>query len=411
MAGSLSELRPNVDYISRLLLTLIRGPSCPDGTHALQTRLSALNGVADMFIPQSGGRAWVGYHPSTVTAKEILQEIEGMGYEVRDVTNAPQSEELAREGSLVKIRVEGMTCHSCVRSIEDRIGALQGVKGLNVSLSDKEAVVWYNPKRVKPEDLKEHIQDMGFDACISQTDLSYIFPKMAQSEWVEARFGVEGMHCGSCVKNITESLSGMLGVQGVLVSLESRSVDLKYDPSLVTLVTIKAVIEELPFGNFRVTPEFQEQISRTNEFVHSEIPGLHSLDSTSLQKVIILIKGMTCDSCVQSIEEVISQRTGVHAITVYLKEQMGIITFDPRATCPAELRDAIEDMGFEAATAQGKVCVYISSIELWSSTLKFVHSQLYFVHSFIFSNYFEFLTGFLNHIYKCTQSISEHALT
>ncbi|XP_060774722.1 copper-transporting ATPase 2 [Neoarius graeffei] len=352
MAGSLSELRPNVDYISRLLLTLIRGPSCPDGTHALQTRLSALNGVADMFIPQSGGRAWVGYHPSAVTAKEILQEIEGMGYEVRDVTNAPQSEELAREGSLVKIRVEGMTCHSCVRSIEDRIGALQGVKGLNVSLSDKEAVVWYNPKRVKPEDLKEHIQDMGFDACINQTDLSYIFPKMAQSEWVEARFGVEGMHCGSCVKNITESLSGMLGVQGVLVSLESRSVDLKYDPSLVTLVTIKAVIEELPFGNFRVTPEFQEQISRTNEFVHSEIPGLHSLDSASLQKVIILIKGMTCDSCVQSIEEVISQRTGVHAITVYLKEQMGIITFDPRATCPAELRDAIEDMGFEAATAQ-----------------------------------------------------------
>lgn len=359
MAGSLSELRPNVGHISRLLLTITRGPSCPDGTHALHTRLSALNGVADMFIPQAGGRAWVGYHPSTVTAKEILQEIEGMGYGVREVKNAPQSGELAQEGSLVRIRVEGMTCHSCVRSIEDRIGALQGVKGLNVSLSDKEAVIWYNPKQVKPEDLREHIQDMGFDACLNQTDSGNIFPKMAQSEWVEARFGVEGMHCGSCVKNITESLSGMLGVQGVLVSLESRSVDLKYDPSLVTLVTIKAVIEELPLGNFRVTPEFQEQISWTNGFVHSQISGFHSLDSASLQKVIIIIKGMTCNSCVQSIEEVISQRTGVHAITVYLKEQKGIITFYPRVTCPAELRDAIEDMGFEVAIEQGKVCTHI----------------------------------------------------
>ncbi|XP_053494325.1 copper-transporting ATPase 2 [Ictalurus furcatus] len=352
MAGSLSELRPNVGPISQLTLTLTSSPSCPDSTHSLQKCLSVLSGVADVFIPQSGGRAWVAYHPSTVTAKEILQEIQGMGYGVRDVTNAPQPGESAQEGSLVRIRVEGMTCLSCVRSIEDRIGALQGVKGLNVSLSDKEAVIWYNPKQVNPENLREHIQDVGFDACLNQTDSSYIFPKKAQSEWVEASFGVEGMHCGSCVKNITESLSGMPGVQGVLVSLESRSVDLKYDPSLVTLVTIKAVIEELPFGNFRITPEFQEQISRTNGFVHSQICGFHSVDGASLLKVMIIIKGMTCNSCVESIEEVISQKTGVHAITVYLKEQKGIITFDPRVTRPAELRDAIEDMGFEASVEQ-----------------------------------------------------------
>ncbi|KAK3575333.1 hypothetical protein QTP86_025519 [Hemibagrus guttatus] len=354
MAGSLSELRPNVGQISQLTLTLTltSGPSGPDSAHDLQTHLSALSGVSDVFIPHSGGRAWVGYHPSTTTPKEILQEIQGMGYGVTEVSDAPQLGELAQEGSLVRIRVEGMTCHSCVRSIQDRIGALQGVQGLNVSLRDKEAVIWYNLKQVKPEDLRKHIQDMGFDACVSQTDSSYICPKTAQSEWVEARFGVEGMHCGSCVRNITENLSGMLGVQGVSVSLESRSVDLKYDPSLVTLVTIKAVIEELPFGNFRVTPEFQEQISRTNVFVHTQISGFHSLDSISLQKVVMIIKGMTCNSCVQSIEEVMLQRSGVHAITVYLKEQRGIITFDPKVTHPAELRDAIEDMGFEASVEQ-----------------------------------------------------------
>ncbi|XP_027015755.2 copper-transporting ATPase 2 isoform X2 [Tachysurus fulvidraco] len=350
VAGSLSELQPNFGQISQLTLTLTSGPSCPDSTHALHTRLSALSGVADMFIPHSGGRAWVGYHPFTVTSKEILQEIQGMGYGVTEVNDTPQPGELAQEGILVRIRVEGMTCHSCVRAIQDRIGALQGVKGLNVSLRDKEAVIWYNPKQVKPEDLQEHIKDMGFDAFLSETDSRYICLKTVQSEWVEVRFGVEGMHCGSCVKNITESLSGMLGVQGVLVSLESRSVDFKYDPSLVTLVTIKAVIEELPFGNFKVTPEFQEQIS--NGFVRSQMSGVHSLDSTSFQKAMITIKGMTCNSCVQSIEEVISQRTGVQAIKVYLKEERGIITFDPRVTCPVELRDAIEDMGFEASIEQ-----------------------------------------------------------
>lgn len=383
MAESLSELRPNAGHIFRITLSLTSGPSCPDSTHALHRRLSALSGVTDVFIPQSGGRAWVAYHPSTVTSKEILQEIQGMGYEVRDVTDALQSAEPSQEGSLVRIRVEGMTCHSCVRSIKDRIGALQGVKGLTVSLSDKEAIIWYNPKQVKAEDLREHVQDMGFDACLNHTGSSFIFPKIANSEWVEASFGVEGMRCGSCVKNITESLSEMLGVQGVLVSLESRSVDLKYDPSLVTLDTIKAVIEELPFGNFRVTPEFQEQISRTNGFVHSQVSGYHSSDSALPQKVKIVIKGMTCNSCVQSIEDTMSQKTGVHAITVYLKEEKGIITFDHRVTRPAELRDAIEDMGFEASIEQGKVCTHIHyAVAYWSICI---------------------ISDRASHIYKCTQ--------
>ncbi|KAM9482484.1 copper-transporting ATPase 2 isoform 2-T2 [Clarias gariepinus] len=347
MAGSLSELRPNFGHISRLSLTLTSGP---ESTHALQTHLSALSGVANVIIPQPGGRAWVDYHPSAVTAKELLREIQGIGYEVTYVTDSPQLGELDQDWSLVRIRVEGMTCQSCVRSIEDRIGALQGVKCLNISLSNKEAMIWYNPKQVKPEDLKEHIQEMGFDASLKQTDSS--FPKTAQSEWVDASFGVEGMRCGSCVKNITESLSEMLGVQGVLVSLESRSVDLKYDSSLVTMVTIKTVIEELPFGKFRVTPKFQEQVSRTYGSVHSQISGLHSLESSSVQKVTIIIKGMTCNSCVQSIKEVISQKRGVHSVTVYLKEEKGIITFDPGMTHPAELRDAIEDMGFKASIEQ-----------------------------------------------------------
>lgn len=351
---NLSELQPYVGHISQLTLTVTSNFSNPDDTHSLQTHLSALRGVANVFIPLSGGRAWVSYHPSIVTAKEILQEVQGMGYEVKNVIDATHCGEPGQEKSLVRIRVEGMTCHSCAHSIKDRIGELKGVKGLNVSLQDKEAIIWYNPKEVKPEDLREHINDMGFNACLDQAD-------GAQSKWVETSFGVEGMRCGSCVKNITESLSGMQGVQSVLVSLESRSVDLKFDPSLVTLDTIKAAIEEAPFGNFRVTPEFQEQITRTNGFVHSQISGLYSLASVSLQKVTMIIKGMTCNSCVLSIEDVISQRTGVHSITVYLKEQKGMITFDSRVTRPAELRDAIEDMGFEASIEQGKVCIRIQN--------------------------------------------------
>ncbi len=232
----------------------------------------------------------------------------------------------------MKIRVQGMTCQSCARSIEERIGSLGGVVGVQVSLRDKEAALTFNPVMVTPEVLRKHIEEMGFDASLLALQ-SQLHPSV--TDWPEVTLGVEGMHCGSCVKNITETLSGVVGVNSVFVSLEKGRVDLRFDPSLLTLETVKGLLEDIPPGNFMVS-----------------IPGWNSA-SIPTQTVTIGIEGMTCNSCVQAIEGMASQRAGVHAIKVNLQEKKGIVTFDSSLTSPEELRAAIEDMGFEAWLDQG----------------------------------------------------------
>ncbi|XP_056605938.1 copper-transporting ATPase 2 isoform X2 [Triplophysa dalaica] len=234
------------------------------------------------------------------------------------------------EESEVKIKVEGMTCLSCVRSIEELIGSLRGVLEVQVSLSDKEVSVRFNPAAVTPEILREHIEDMGFDASIQLRPPGTCASHA--SDWSEVTLGVEGMHCGSCVKNITSTLSGVFGVNSACVSLEKGSVDLRFDPSLLTLETVKGLLEEIPPGNFRVS-----------------IPGWNSGHNSS---VSIGIEGMTCSSCVQTIEGMMSKRAGVRSIIVYLQEKKGIITYDSSVTHSEDLREAIEDMGFEACLEQ-----------------------------------------------------------
>uniref|UniRef100_A0A672NYS2 Copper-transporting ATPase 2 n=1 Tax=Sinocyclocheilus grahami TaxID=75366 RepID=A0A672NYS2_SINGR len=254
--------------------------------------------------------------------------------------------------SEVKIRVQGMTCQSCVRSIEEQIGSLEGVVGVQVSLSDKEASLRFNPGTVTPEVLRKHIEDMGFDSSLMALP-SQLQPSV--TDWSDVTLGVEGMHCRSCVKNITETLSGVVGVNSVSVSLEKGTVDFRFDPSLLTLETVIGLLEEIPPGNFRVS-----------------IPGWNSrLNSASIppQTVTIRIEGMTCSSCVQAIEGMVSQRAGVYAIKVCLQEKKGIVTFDSSMTCPEELRSAIEDMGFEAWLDQ------VSSSSQMSSALKQSHTS------------------------------------
>ncbi|XP_077055611.1 copper-transporting ATPase 2 [Siphateles boraxobius] len=288
------------------------------------------------------------------------QAFDNLGYESEGPNGLKSNlgHQLVVEETEVKIRVQGMTCQSCVRYIEEGIGSLQGVVGVQVSLSDKEASLRFNPAKVTPEDLRKHIEDMGFDASL------LVLPSQLQpstTDWSEVTLGVEGMHCGSCVKNITDTLSGMLGVNAVFVSLEKGSVDLRFDPSLLTLETVKGLLEEIPPGNFRVS-----------------IPGWNStLNSTKipLQSVTIGIEGMTCNSCVQAIEGIVSQRAGVRSIKVCLQEKNGIVTFDSSVTCPEELRAAIEDMGFEAWLGQDSGVCEVPSSSQMSSGVKHLPSS------------------------------------
>ncbi|KAJ8352575.1 hypothetical protein SKAU_G00240510 [Synaphobranchus kaupii] len=261
----------------------------------------------------------------------------------------------------VKIQVEGMTCQSCVSTIEGHVGQLAGVASLRVSLGNREATVSYAPHVIQPEQLRAAIEDMGFGATltpITATPLPvFLAPVVGgrppqehgvvgsegAGEWYGVALEVEGMHCQSCVRSIAEKLSGVTGVRHVSVSLETGSAHLQYRPSLVTLETLKQVVENLPPGGFRVT-------------LPSGTPAGSALvakddgkTEAASQTVLVAIAGMSCDSCVQTIEGVISQRPGVHSVQVSLSEGRGTVCYNPALTRPDELRAAIEDMGFDAS--------------------------------------------------------------
>jgi Cu+-exporting ATPase len=73
--------------------------------------------------------------------------------------------------------------------------------------------------------------------------------------------------------------------------------------------------------------------------------------------VVLSVTGMTCASCVQSIEGTVSQQEGVRQISVSLAEGTGTILYDPSVITPEELRAAVEDMGFEASVIPGMLLI------------------------------------------------------
>ena len=62
------------------------------------------------------------------------------------------------------IKVSGMSCGGCVKSVTGVLTALDGVVKAEVSLEQKQAVIEFDAAKVTRDQLKAVVEDAGFDA-------------------------------------------------------------------------------------------------------------------------------------------------------------------------------------------------------------------------------------------------------
>lgn len=136
---------------------------------------------------------------------------------------------------------------------------------------------------------------------------------------------VKGMTCASCVAAIEKHVYRLRGCHKILVSLIAARAEIQYDPSLITANEIAESITDLGFP-----------------------AAIIKQNSAGVAEVNLEISGMTCASCVHKIESNVAKLAGVHSAQVALTTHRGKFTYDPEATGPRTLIEAIERLGFEA---------------------------------------------------------------
>ncbi|TKC40193.1 hypothetical protein EI555_011759, partial [Monodon monoceros] len=391
--------------LTETLFLTVTASLAPPWEH-IQSTLLKTKGVTDIKISPQQRTAVVIIIPSIVNASQIVELVPALSLDpgaLEKTSGICEDFSMAQAGEvMLKMKVEGMTCHSCTSTIEGKIGKLQGVQRIKVSLDNQEATVVYQPHLITAEEIKKQIEAVGFPAFIKKQpkylklgaiDIERLKnTPVKSSEGSQQRspsytnnstviFIIDGMHCKSCVSNIESALSTLQYVSSVVVSLENRTATVKYKASLVTPETLRKAIEAISPGQYRV--------SSTNEIEStSNSPSSSSLQKSPLnivsqpltQETVINIDGMTCNSCVQSIEGVILKKAGVKSIRVSLANGKGTVEYDPLLTSPETLREAIEDMGFDASlsdTNEPLVVIAQSSSEmpLLTSTNEF-HTKM-----------------------------------
>ncbi|CAG5991481.1 unnamed protein product [Menidia menidia] len=367
----------------------------PAAQQEASKKLSQIQGVLDVQNSPPYRGLIVTFIPSLTSAQQLSDmvgnvtplEIQAPSSPTQKGLKVSQSDTMGGGVALLKLCIEGMTCHSCTTTIEGKIGKLKGIEKIKVVLDSQEAMIVYLPYLITVQTIIEQIATAGFKASVKSKPRPLQFSPRDMERFADSQkptvsspseisdeteifidttlvaLRVKGMHCSSCVRNIQDNISMLPGVSSVEVSLEKEKASICHDPLKITVTQLQQAIEALPPGNFRTQPWDSSSplfavptstassvsppvCSRTTQAKPAAPQPCFTQPLASIAK--IHIEGMTCNSCVQAIEGMISKRKGVVSAQVSLAEHQGVFEYDPLLTTPEDLRGAVEDMGFDA---------------------------------------------------------------
>lgn len=153
----------------------------------------------------------------------------------------------------VVLPVGGMSCASCVSTIEKALKNLNGVKGANVNLVAGKATVDYEPDQTQVTDMVKAITDVGYQVIKEELTLS-----------------VMGMTCAGCVAKVEKAIGGLSGVTNVVVNLPTETAKIEYYPGTVDKAEIKKVVAQLGYKAMEKLTG-QDQVDREREAREHEI--------------------------------------------------------------------------------------------------------------------------------------------
>lgn len=134
---------------------------------------------------------------------------------------------------------------------------------------------------------------------------------------------ITGMTCVMCVETIKKTLLRLDGIHDVEVNLNSETATVEYDAARVKVTDMEKAIRDAGYG---------------------------VLDEQATLK----IGGMTCATCVATVENSLKKVNGTLDVSVNLGAERAYVTYNPTVTSVENMKKAIEQVGYQYLGIEGE---------------------------------------------------------
>src|SRR5574337_891622 len=163
-------------------------------------------------------------------ASPAVVQIGQMGIAASPVEPARSSPARKESSARVDIGIHGMSCASCVSTVEAALTAVPGVWKAAVNLAAERGTVHYDPKRVQPAAVVRTITAAGYTPLVEKVTIP-----------------ISGISCASCVSTIEGALGKTAGVLSATVNLATNAATVEFLPATTTLQELRRAIRDVGY--------------------------------------------------------------------------------------------------------------------------------------------------------------------
>ncbi|WP_291636083.1 heavy metal translocating P-type ATPase [Clostridium sp.] len=187
------------------------------------------------------------------------------------------------------LKIEGMTCAACAKTIERVSKKLPGVEEANVNFATEKLNINYDESKIKLEDIQNVVEKAGYKISVQTTNKT---------------LKIEGMTCAACAKNIERVSKKLPGVIEANVNFATEKLSISFESSLVRTADIKKAIEKAGYkaledeSNVDLDKEKKEKEMKAlwNRFLISAIFGVPLLLVAMLPMIALRLNIMMPDN-------------------------------------------------------------------------------------------------------------------
>ncbi len=136
---------------------------------------------------------------------------------------------------------------------------------------------------------------------------------------IETNFAVKGMTCASCAQTVEKTTAKLTGVETANVNLATEKLHIRYDEQQVDEAQLAKAVADAGY----------------------ELIG-------SQQETVFAITGMTCASCVQTVENAVKQLSGIQSAAVNLATEKLTVAYYEKTITPEAIKVAVKEAGYDA---------------------------------------------------------------
>ena len=137
-----------------------------------------------------------------------------------------------RDTATVTLPISGMSCASCISSVEDALSSVDGVAAATVNLAAETAAVRFDRAQTDAAALASAVEAAGYAVPTTET-----------------RLQIEGLSCASCVASVEGALRGAPGVLEATVNLASERAHVRAIRGMSTRGDLTAAVAAASSGS------------------------------------------------------------------------------------------------------------------------------------------------------------------